>query len=227
MSNNYESAFDDRGASRRTGDRGRRGAGATSLPLAAKRCLDLVSAAVGCIAFSPLMIAIALVSLVIQGRPIFARRRLVGRGGRPFYGISFRIAPSNAAWWGLPSAARARTSWTLPGTDAERQRRLSFGSLLHETGLVDLPCLLNVLKGDMSLVGPTPISIDKAEIYGVELPHCLSLRPGLITAWQIRGDAHHDGTDKIQSDIDYVSNWKLTSDLLILLKLVPAMIRSA
>ncbi len=166
----------------------------------AKRALDLVLLA---LAAPPLLAVAALLGLlvlVVDGRPILFAQPRLGRGGRPF-----RI-------WKL------RTMTCEADVAARRPTRL--GGWLRQRGLDELPQLLNVLRGEMSLVGPRPVlAAELEQHYGpAAAAHYLSVRPGITGPWQISGRNDVDYERRVALDAWYVRNWTLWYDVLILFK---------
>lgn len=167
-----------------------------------KRVFDLLGTG-ACLIFAiPLMGAIALGVLAVLGRPVLFRHRRAGLGGRPFTLYKFRSM----------SDARDGLGRLLP--DAERLGR--FGQFLRKTSLDELPELWNVLRGEMSLVGPRPLLMEYVERYSPEQARRLEVKPG-ITGWaQINGRNHLSWDERFALDVWYVDNMSFLLDLKIL-----------
>ena len=164
-----------------------------------KRLLDLVLAAVGLVVLSPLLLALALAVRLGLGAPILFRQVRPGLHGRPFTLYKFRSL--------LEDAGGVRT-------DEERLTRL--GSLLRRTSLDELPELWNVLRGDMSLVGPRPLLMEYLPLYTPEQARRHEVRPG-ITGWaQINGRNAISWEEKFRLDLWYVEHRSVWLDLRIL-----------
>jgi undecaprenyl-phosphate galactose phosphotransferase len=103
-------------------------------------------------------------------------------------------------------------------------RVTGIGALLRRTSLDELPQLLNVLRGEMSLVGPRPIIDDEVERYAADIATYCAVRPGLTGLWQVSGRSQTSYARRVQLDVSYVRNWSLLRDLSILLKTVPAVL---
>lgn len=168
----------------------------------AKRILDLVAAAALLALAAPLMLVVACAAWLGMGRPILFRQVRAGLGGRPFTLLKFRTM---------------RTATTADGrllSDAERITPL--GRFLRRTSLDELPQLLNVLRGEMSLVGPRPLLMQYLPRYSPEQARRHDVPPG-ITGWaQIHGRNAIDWDEKLALDVWYVDHWTLALDLQIL-----------
>jgi sugar transferase EpsL len=197
----------------RTGQRRRRGAAVTThrnLALATKRGMDVAGAALGIVVLSPVLAWTALAALITQGPPILFRHERPGLVGRPFTMLKFRTMRP-------PHRGRAR------GTDRQRITRL--GRLLRSTSIDELPELWNVLRGDMSLVGPRPLLAEYLDRYTPEEQRRHDMRPG-ITGWAAVNGRHTlRFEDRLVLDVWYVDNWSLWLDLKILALTVRQVLR--
>lgn len=164
-----------------------------------KRILDAGVAGVGLVVTAPLQAAVALAVLKEHGRPVLFRQPRPGKDGRVFELVKFRTML-------LPDAQRV--------SDADRLT--SLGALLRATSLDELPTLWNVLKGDMSLVGPRPLLVQYLERYSPEQARRHEVRPGITGLAQVRGRNNLDWDDKFALDVEYVDNRSLGLDLRIL-----------
>ncbi|WP_108444321.1 sugar transferase [Halomonas denitrificans] len=167
-----------------------------------KRLMDLLVALVALLLLSPLLLGIALVVRRNLGAPVLFRQTRPGRHGRPFQMIKFRTMRDGEDAQGRP----------LP--DAERLT--PFGEKLRATSLDELPELWNVLKGDMSLVGPRPLLMDYLPLYDAEQFRRHEVRPG-VTGWaQVNGRNALSWEEKFALDVWYVDHRTLWLDLKIL-----------
>ena len=174
-----------------------------------KRGLDLVLASAGLIVLLPVILAVALALWVGSGRPLFFRQTRAGLAGRPFVLYKFRTMRERRA-----GAAE---------TDAERLT--PFGRVLRETSLDELPELWNVLRGDMSLVGPRPLLVSYLERYSPEQMRRHEVRPG-ITGWaQIHGRNDTTWNERLAQDVWYVDHRGVLLDVRILLRTVLLVLR--
>lgn len=167
-----------------------------------KRLLDLTLSSIGLLIFSPVLLLILFLVLIYHGRPVFFRQRRGGYRGDPFEVYKFRTM----------SEKRDRQGNLLP--DEGRLTRL--GRFLRSTSLDELPELINVLKGEMSLVGPRPLFYHYKERYSPEQARRHDVLPG-ITGWaQINGRNALTWEDKFRLDVWYVDHWSLWLDVKIL-----------
>lgn len=167
-----------------------------------KRVLDVVGSAVGLLLLSPVLIAVSVMIRKQLGSPVLFRQTRPGRNGEPFDMVKFRTMRDAVDADGRP----------LP--DAERLTRL--GRILRASSLDELPELWNVLKGDMSLVGPRPLLMEYLPLYSPEQARRHEVRPG-ITGWaQINGRNAISWDDKFALDVWYVDNRSLWLDLRII-----------
>lgn len=176
-----------------------------------KRFVDVVLVLLAAPLWVPLLAMLAILVRVKLGSPVFFSQIRPGRDGKPFRLIKFRS---------MTNACDASGA-LLP--DAERLP--PFGRLLRSTSLDELPELLNVLKGDMSLVGPRPLLMEYLPLYSAEQARRHELRPGL-TGWaQVNGRNALSWEDKFKLDVWYVDNQSLWLDLRILFRTVVKVVR--
>jgi len=167
-----------------------------------KRAFDVLIAAIGLVLFGPLMLVIASVVAIKMGRPVLLRQKRPGLHGKPFYLCKFRT---------MTNAVDAQGQ-VLP--DEDRLTRI--GAWLRSASLDELPELWNVVRGDMSLVGPRPLLVEYLELYTPEQARRHSVRPG-ITGWaQINGRNASSWSDRLAQDIWYVDNQSFWLDIKIL-----------
>lgn len=192
-----------------------------------KRGFDILTAALGLVVTFPIMLAIALlVATTSPGSPLFRQRR-VGRDGRLFTIWKFRTMYSDAEQrleedLALHTAHRENGFKFPPGEDP---RVTPVGHRLRTTSLDELPQLLNVLLGHMSLVGPRPVTSRELAHYEDNVAAYLAVRPGITGAWQIRGRSNIAFPERGEIDAEYVRRWTLRGDIRILLGTVPAVLR--
>jgi exopolysaccharide biosynthesis polyprenyl glycosylphosphotransferase len=198
---------------------------ALSWELLFKRLLDVTSSALLLVVTSPAMVVVALgIRLTSKGPVIFSQNRS-GLHGRSFRMYKFRTMVTNA------EQARAeledRNEMTGPVFKVKNDPRVtSFGRFLRKTSLDELPQLWNVLRGEMSMVGPRPLPLYETANFGdVTQRRRMSVRPGLTCLWQIRGRSKiTDFKDWVRLDLEYIDRWSLWLDLLILLRTVPVVL---
>jgi exopolysaccharide biosynthesis polyprenyl glycosylphosphotransferase len=184
-----------------------------------KRVFDLACATVMLVAIAPVMAAIACAIRLDSAGPVFFRQTRVGRDGNRFGIIKFRTMDQDAE-------AHKRGLHHLNETEglfkiADDPRVTAVGRFLRRTSLDELPQLLNVWRGEMSLVGPRPLVVDEdAKVEGLDRAR-LHLTPGMTGHWQILGSARVPLQEMVGIDYLYVANWSLWTDLKILLRTVP------
>ena len=165
-----------------------------------KEGLDRVAAGLGLILCSPLLLILSVGILVAMGRPILFRQQRPGLGARPFYLIKFRTMKD--------------------GTGPGRERLTRLGRFLRATSVDELPELWNVLKGEMSLVGPRPLMMRYVPRYTTEQMRRHEVKPG-ITGWaQVNGRNALVWEDRFAHDVWYVDHWSLALDARILARTV-------
>ena len=194
-----------------------------------RRVLDLLGATLLLLAVLPLFVIAVLWIRLDDHGPALYRQQRIGLGGRPFTMYKFRsmrLGGDDAAHRQL-IAAELRGEVTRVGgsTKLTHDPRVTRpGRLLRRTSLDELPQLLNVLRGDMSLVGPRPCLAWEAEMFPVQYVARFSVRPGLTGLWQVRGRSTVGTLEMLQLDLEYVQRRRLRLDLFILLCTVPALL---
>lgn len=192
-----------------------------------KRALDLSLALIMTIgALVPgLLIACAIV-LTSRG-PVFYSEERVGRYGRPFRIFKFRSMRVNSGH--RPSALGGRPSEKVLEWRMQKKltdpRITAVGGLLRRWSLDELPQIFNILRGDMSLVGPRPIVESETLLYGDWLPYYLEVVPGLSGLWQVSGRSLVEYEKRARLDASYVESWSLIGDLRIIWQTIPAVLR--
>ena len=193
------------------------------LGLLAKRAMDILVSAVGLIVLSPLLAAIAIAIKLDSPGPAFYLSTRVGKKGRKFtcYKLRSMVVNADALKDGLRNLNQ-RCGPTFKISHDPRITRL--GCFLRQTSLDELPQLGNVLKGDMSLVGPRPPSTDDFDQYSLEHLRRLDVTPGITGLWQISARRDPSFERNMALDIEYIENWNLWLDLKILLRTLPAVV---
>ena len=186
---------------------------------ATKRVLDLVGAMVLAIVFSPLMLAIA-VLMHRKGGSIIYRHRRIGKDGRAFECLKFRTMVPNADQVLRDLLARdpaMKAEWVRDHKLRCDPRVTRLGRFLRRTSLDELPQLWNVMRGEMSLVGPRPVVREELLRYGRNIRSYLSAKPGITGLWQVKGRNDTDYRRRVVLDTYYVRNQNLLLDLYILM----------
>ena len=201
------------------------GVGGRRLGLVAKRAVDLAIAGSALFLLLPLLALVAAaVWLGDRKSPIFRHTRL-GRDGRPFGCLKFRTMVVNAEAAlaaHLADNPTARAEWAATHKLTDDPRVTALGRVLRKTSLDELPQLINVLRGDMSLVGPRPIVQAEVAHYGAAFTPCFSVPPGVTGLWQVSGRSDTTYEERVALDLDYATRWSFTRDLVILVRTVPA-----
>jgi exopolysaccharide biosynthesis polyprenyl glycosylphosphotransferase len=192
--------------------------------LLVKRGMDLALAGVGLlIAAIPMLVIAALVKITSTGPVLFKQQR-VGKGGRLFVCYKFRSMYADAE--ARKAALLNQNEVSGPMFKMKNDpRRTPFGKFLRRSSLDELPQLFNILKGDMSLVGPRPPTPDEADKYDDWHRKRLDVTPGLTGLWQVSGRSDLSFEEMVKLDLYYAENWSPAMDLRIILKTVPSWVR--
>ncbi|MFM0170100.1 sugar transferase [Paraburkholderia sediminicola] len=185
-----------------------------------KRVFDIFGASALLIVLLPIFLVIGCVVLSDGGSAFFGHPR-VGRGGRPFRCLKFRsmVPKADVVLAELLAAdASAREEWNRDFKLKNDIRITSVGRFLRKTSLDELPQLWNVLRGDMSLVGPRPVVNKELERYGTDAYYYLSVRPGVTGLWQVSGRNNVDYATRVALDVSYVKRRSTLLDISILLR---------
>jgi lipopolysaccharide/colanic/teichoic acid biosynthesis glycosyltransferase len=197
---------------------------------ASRAALDLAVAALLVLVLSPVLLLIGLWVRLDSPGPALLRQQRVGRGGRVFTLLKFRTMQVDCD----DRVHRALIRAELAGADTrcggstkvhEDPRVTRAGRFLRRTSLDELPQLINVLRREMSLVGPRPCLTWEAELFPPEFRDRFVVRPGITGLWQVRGRSTLGTLAMLQLDLEYVRNRRLLTDLLILLATVPTLLR--
>lgn len=199
------------------------------LASAVKRGTDILIASLALLFLFPAMIIIALIIRITDRGPILFRHKRIGRNGKEFKCIKFRSMSVDAEAQ-LPrilsSCEKAREQWSANQKIDDDPRVTKFGKFLRKSSLDEIPQLLNVIRGDMSIVGPRPIVRSEAEKYGEFFPYYCQVRPGLTGLWQVSGRSGTTYDDRVQLDVKYVSEWSYWGDIKIMALTIPAVLTS-
>jgi exopolysaccharide biosynthesis polyprenyl glycosylphosphotransferase len=187
---------------------------------ALKRAFDLLGASLGVLAVAPLLILIAVAIKLDSRGPVFFRQLRVGRHGQRFFMLKFRtmVPDAEALKDGLRDRNEAQEGLFKI---AEDPRVTRVGRLLRRSALDELPQLLNIVRGEMSLVGPRPLVIDEDQRVEGWHRRRLELMPGMTGPWQILGPARVPLREMVAIDYLYVANWSLWTDIKIILRTIP------
>jgi lipopolysaccharide/colanic/teichoic acid biosynthesis glycosyltransferase len=196
----------------------------TRLNFALKRAFDIIIAGTMLALFAPTIILIAVWMKYRSPGPVFFSHQRIGLNGRPFQCLKFRTMRTDAEAHLqaiLNKDPILRAQW-------ERHRKLDddpriipgIGNFLRNSSLDELPQLWNILVGDMSMVGPRPVTKAELPNYGNFVGHYLAVRPGLTGLWQIGGRSEISYADRVLADVEYVDTSSITTDIKIFVKTV-------
>ncbi|MDE1180418.1 sugar transferase [Paraburkholderia sp.] len=194
-----------------------------------KRGFDLFAASCLILMLSPVLIALAVLVKRDGGPAMFGHTR-IGRNGEKFKCLKFRSMVMNAdvvLKALLESDPEARAEWEREFKLKDDVRITPIGRILRRTSLDELPQLFNVVKGEMSLVGPRPIVQQELERYGDNVSYYLMAKPGMTGLWQVSGRNDTDYATRVSLDVSYVKEWSLRRDMSILLKTVSVVFRGS
>lgn len=194
----------------------------------AKRLLDIAVATSALVLVAPLMLTVAAM-LKLSGGDIFFVHDRIGFGGRTFRCLKFRSMvanPEKALEAHLAADPEARTEWDHYQKLKRDPRITPFGQALRRSSIDELPQLLNILRGDMSCVGPRPVTRDELSRYGLNAGLYLQVRPGLTGLWQTSGRNQLSYPERVELDSHYVTNWSFRRDLAILFRTIGAVMRT-
>ena len=193
-----------------------------------KRALDIVISAFALVVLLPFTV-IAVIAIVLdsRGSPFFVHDR-IGRVGAPIGVLKLRTMQADAqerldAF--LKAHADLHEQWKTGFKLLEDPRVTRVGGFLRRWSLDEVPQFVNVLLGQMSLVGPRPVTPDEASYFGSDLPLVLSVRPGLTGLWAVSGRSELAYRERAALEASYVRNWSLLSDLSIMTRTIPAVVR--
>ena len=191
-----------------------------------KRSIDVLASGLLMAIFAVPGICIAIAVLLTSRGPVFYREQRIGRGGRPFRIWKFRSMHRDANKRAQLAEAHSEgkvLEWRMR-KHLRDPRITPIGGVLRRWSLDELPQLINVFRGEMSLIGPRPVVASELSFYGDLLPFYFAATPGLSGLWQVSGRSHVDYDDRARLDARYVATWSLTSDFCILCRTFPAVL---
>ena len=186
-------------------------------PEVVRRGLDLVGACLGLLLAGPILAVCALLIWSEDGGPVLYRRRMLGLGGQPIEVLKLRSMRADADEW-LARHPELLAEYRLKFKLVRDPRVTRVGRVLRKLSVDELPQLVNVLRGEMSLVGPRPIHTSELASYGDFGARRLSVKPGLTGLWQVSGRHSVDHPRRVMLDRRYIEQRSLMMDLLILLR---------
>ncbi len=188
-----------------------------------KRGIDLVGAGIGLLLLSPLLLGVAAAIRLTSKGPALFRQTRIGKDGAEFRVVKFRTMYSDAETR-RAELSHANETDGLLFKIADDPRITPLGRALRRASIDELPQLLNVVRGDMSLVGPRPLPVKDSDFEG-HVRRRLLARPGITGLWQVSGRSDTSWDDAVRLDLYYVENWSLSLDLAILMRTVLAVFR--
>lgn len=199
-----------------------------SVQRAVKRMLDVILASGGLLVFGPAMFFTALL-VWHGGGPAFFRQERIGINGRRFRCLKFRTMVVDAQERlaeHLANDEEAAREWRETHKLRSDPRVTRIGRFLRKSSIDELPQLFNVLRGEMSIVGPRPIVQAEVEKYGEHFAAYASVPPGITGLWQICGRSDTAYAERVRLDVIYVENWSLLGDVMIIFRTIPAVLRA-
>lgn len=190
-----------------------------------KRAFDIIASGLGLILLSPVFLVVAIVVKAQDAGPVFFKHKRVGRAGEHFKMWKFRSMRVNADAE-LKALLKAQGKEGQPLFKIDDDPRITkFGQFLRKTSIDELPQLINVFKGDMSLVGPRPQVDAEVALYDQGASRRLNVRPGVTGLWQVSGRSNLSWEEAIRLDLYYVENWSFFGDLQILFRTFRVVLR--
>ncbi|MCL2193885.1 MAG: undecaprenyl-phosphate galactose phosphotransferase WbaP [Treponema sp.] len=192
-----------------------------------KRLIDIFVVIFGGLIILPALLLVALLVKLTSPGPVLYKHKRLGRDGKPFYALKFRSMALDA------NERLKKLLETNPGLKKEwgdshklknDPRITKFGKFLRRTSIDEFPQLINILKGEMSLVGPRPITEDEVEKYGEDFSWIFSVRPGLSGLWQVSGRSEKDYASRISYDTYYLQSWSIWLDIWVIYKTFSAVV---
>jgi exopolysaccharide biosynthesis polyprenyl glycosylphosphotransferase len=190
---------------------------------AIKRLFDISSSALALVVLSPLLLTVAVLIKLTSSGPVFFKQKRVGLHGKTFEMLKFRSMVVNAEE--LKARLEALNEQSGPVFKMKNDPRITpIGRFIRKYSIDELPQLLNVLRGEMSVVGPRPPLPREVEKYAAWQRRRLSVRPGLTCIWQVSGRNQISFEEWMYLDMQYIDNWTLLTDLSLILKTVPVVV---
>ena len=194
-----------------------------------KRTIDVIASGAALVLLFPVFVIIAIAIRRSMGKGVVYAHPRVGQGGKVFDCYKFRSMVSDSATvleHHLDESPSARLEWNATRKLRHDPRVTPLGRLLRRTSLDELPQLLNVLKGDMSLVGPRPIVTSELELYKPYTAEYTAVRPGMTGLWQVSGRSNTSYARRVELDRFYARRGSVGLDLSIIMRTIPAIIRT-
>jgi len=194
-----------------------------------KRVFDMLVAAVALVFFAPAFLTIALLIKLTDPGPVLFKHTRVGRRGKRFDCLKFRTMKTDSEErlaHILLTDPQAAAEWEAGQKLRNDPRVTWFGTFLRKSSLDELPQLLNVLRGEMSLVGPRPVTRAELNRYGKDRRYYLLVRPGITGLWQVSGRSSTGYEKRISLDREYLEEWSWLGEIWIILMTIPAVLKT-
>ena len=191
-----------------------------------KRAIDLIVAITALLLLSPLLLIIAMIVKLSDRGPVFYSHTRIGVGGAAFGCLKFRTMKTDASAQLaelLQNNPAARVEWETTRKLKDDPRITAIGDILRRSSIDELPQLINIVRGDMSLVGPRPVTAEELPRYGEHIWAYMAVRPGLTGHWQTSGRNDVSYEHRVSLDVHYINNWSLGRDFVIIAKTIPAL----
>lgn len=173
-----------------------------------KRVVDIIGSGLGLIIISPILLVSACLLKIMMPGPVFFKQQRTGKGGKQFNILKLRT---------MKEDKKAEESHDF---SKDMERLTPYGKLLRRTKIDELPQLINVFRGDMSLVGPRPTVKEQTDQYNVYQKQRLSMRPGMTGLAQVNGNVSLMWEERIEYDVEYIKNFSVLLDMEILMKTI-------
>jgi len=194
-----------------------------------KRLIDVILASVGILLLAPLFVICYLLTVATSPGPALFRHRRVGFGGKHFDCLKFRTMRTDASerlHELIESDPVAAAEWAASRKLRRDPRVTAIGAVMRKSSLDELPQLFNVLRGEMSIVGPRPVTEEELERYTTCVGAYLACRPGITGLWQVSGRSTTTYEKRVACDAFYAQNWSMALDAKILIVTIPALLES-
>jgi exopolysaccharide production protein ExoY len=190
-----------------------------------KRSFDITVASLTLVFISPIFLLLVLLVKFSNKGPVFYGHRRIGHNGQTFRCLKFRtmvVDGDRILQTYLQANPKAQEEWRATRKLQEDPRVTAVGAVLRKLSLDELPQLFNIIRGEMSIVGPRPVVGEELELYEGAAVYYLQSRPGLTGLWQVSGRNDVSYASRVAFDTHYVTTWSLRSDMLIIARTIPA-----
>ena len=182
-----------------------------------KRIFDFILSLIGIAIMSPLFLIISIMIKCDTKGPVFFKQRRIGLNGKPLYIYKFRTMVTNAEELIASFTPEQKKEWEESYKLKDDPRITRVGKILRKTSLDELPQLINIIKGEMSIIGPRPVVEEELSWYGNDVDLVLSVKPGLTGWWEVNGRSEVPYPKRCDLELYYVKNASLALDVRILL----------